>query len=143
MIPTRKVLDAVLTALVEHWPYVADGEAPPVPDDGKPISWVAPQPHPGPGPRMGGGEPTLTIRVRVSSAASDGSGGGAPAARRQAQGLADLHRATMLTGPMLSGEGWRVTGRFHESTAAVSEPGAWTIHDDYRLHVATAASPGP
>ncbi|HEX2578688.1 MAG TPA: hypothetical protein VHK88_20255 [Aquihabitans sp.] len=142
MIPTRKVLDAQLVALRDHWPYVGDGEAPPPPVDGRPVSWLTPQPHPGPGPRFGGGETTLTIRVRVSSAASNGSGAAASAARAQAQGLADLHRATMLTGPMIAGTGWRVTGRWHESTAAVPEPSAWTIHDDYRLHVATvAASP--
>lgn len=144
MIPTRDVITAVAADLATVWPAgVGDGEPLPDPDPTRPTAWITPQGSGGPGPRMGGGEPTLHIRVRVSVSAVDGDSRNARTARIQAQGLADDLRHRMLTAPMWTGPGWRVTGRWHDSTATVPEPGAWTIHQDFILHAAVVSAASP
>ena len=137
-IPTEQVLTAVYDSLLDSWDHVGDGEPLPAPPTDRPHAWVEPQPSPGDGPRMGGGQPTCTVRVRVSTAMVDGDGPEARSARHQATNLADRLRGVMLTDPLWSGDGWRVTGRWCESIAPVREPGAWVIHQDFTLHVSAA-----
>lgn len=138
MIPTVEVTGAYLTALQADWDQFGDGAPPDETDPTRPWGWLTPQPRPGEQPKMGGGEPTVTVRLRVTSTAVDGDGPGARAARAQAEALDDRTKAVMLTAAMPAGTGWRVTGRWREATAHLPEPGAHTIHADYRLHVSSA-----
>lgn len=139
MIPSRDVTTAVLASLRGVWPAVGDGGPPVNPPADRPCAWLTPEPSPGNGPHAGGGEPDATIRVRVTVSAVDGDHARSRHARTQAQGLADDLRGHMLTTPLWSGDTWRVSGRRHEATAVVGEPGGVTVHQDFLLYVASTA----
>lgn len=139
MIPVAEVHAAHLALLRGDWPHVGEG-APPAgmpPEDRRPWAWYQPAGGPGSAPRMAGGEPDVFVRFRVSAAAIDGDSGDDRVAMTQATMLADRQRALVLTGAMQAGETWRVAGRWRESTIDEPEPGAWTIHQDFRLWVVT------
>lgn len=141
MIPSEAVVTAYVTALGTLLPDydIGDGEA----DrrggnDDRAYAWVTPQPA-STGRRDLDGERHRVLIIRVSCAADDGGKGGR-AARRMATALADHIRAAMLFGYVPSGDGWRVTGVEHESTAPLAGNGAFVVHDDYRVTVGASGA---
>jgi hypothetical protein len=135
-IPVRHVHAAYVAILQATGQQVGDGDAPATIDTTRPWGWVAPAGRPANPPRMGGGEPSALLRLRVTSTAVDTADAGPGTARAQAQWLDDRLKTAMLTGTLPAGDGWRITGRWRETTADVPEDGAHTIHADYRLLVA-------